>query len=203
MATDKYFIHQIIKLRRRFQHKTPDISFLYLQILNKFYLIMSERAHSVPSQDRLSKAVHRRCQEVTNFIGNGVETKNLEKNSSHSQQDQDELFEAVSSSSGEEEDDDDDEEEQDFFDLQNVLSRMEEKDMKTNKTFSDDKLREIERRNAILMDKLIKNSQRPNQYGTTPVPSKVASAAINRRRQQEKINRDNLVILFNKYLMAF
>ncbi|XP_060530819.1 cilia- and flagella-associated protein 97-like [Cylas formicarius] len=66
-----------------------------------------------------------------------------------------------------------------------------------NKTFSSDKIREIERKNAILVNKILHHSRRPNQYifaEKTHVP-KVPSAQINRQREQEKISRENQIIL--------
>lgn len=147
---------------------------------------MSEHPRSVPSQDRLSKIIHRRCKQVTDFIESG-EVTSIEKSSYHSDKtsNREDDSETVS-----------DEDDAECEDLQRALAGMEEKSVATNKTFSEEKLREIERRNAMLMDKLIRNSQRSNQYRTVPVPTKVASAAINRRRQQEKINRDNLVLKY-------
>lgn len=64
-----------------------------------------------------------------------------------------------------------------------------------NKTFSSEKLREIERRNAILVDKILYHSRRPNQHrlhDSYPIKT-VTSAEINRKRHQEKINRENQV----------
>lgn len=134
---------------------------------------MSEHARNVAHHDSVSKIVKRRCKEVTDFIEQDTE---IEEDCSHSEE-----YETTS-----EEDVD--------SDMQSVLDQLEVREVKPNKTFSGDKLREIERRNAILMNKLIKNSQRRNQYGCASISSKETSAAINRRRQQEKINRDNLVI---------
>lgn len=130
---------------------------------------MSER---VP-QDKLSKTVQHKCKRVIDFIAtDGIVVTKYDADSEKN------------SNTAYEEDED----------LQNILAEMEGTDVNLNKTFPEHKLREIERRNAILMTKLIKNNHRPNQYGCVNVPSKVASATINRRRQQEKINRDNLVI---------
>lgn len=67
-----------------------------------------------------------------------------------------------------------------------------------NKTFSNDMLREIERKNMILMKKIISNNRRTNQYNVVNRQSeskKVPSAAINRRRFQEKVFMDNQVLL--------
>lgn len=145
---------------------------------------MSEHPRGVPSQDRLSKIIHRRCKQVADFIESD-EVTNLEKSSYQSDKTSNRQDDSETVS-----DEDDSESE----DLQRALAGMEEQRVTTNKTFSEEKLREIERRNAMLMDKLIRNSQRSNQYRSVPIPTKVASAAINRRRQQEKINRDNLVL---------
>lgn len=65
---------------------------------------------------------------------------------------------------------------------------------KTNKSFSNDKLRDIERRNAILMNKILSHSKRPNQYvPKTAQTNKVSSAEINRKKQQQKIDYENMV----------
>lgn len=63
-----------------------------------------------------------------------------------------------------------------------------------NKTFSSEKIRDIERRNAMLVDKILYHNRRPNQYKTTAVyVPKITSSEINRRRHQEKISRENEV----------
>lgn len=140
------------------------LSFVLTLVLFLQVFKMSEHARKVPPQDPISKMVRRRCKEVTDFIERDETTE-----------------------------DEDCSDDSDNSDLQSILDKMEAKEVQSNKTFPEDKLREIERRNAILMNKLIKSSQRPNQYGCTTIPTKLTSAAINRRRQQEKINRDNLV----------
>nr|CAI5843299.1 unnamed protein product [Callosobruchus analis] len=67
-----------------------------------------------------------------------------------------------------------------------------------NKTFSSGALWEIERNNKILMQKIVSNTKRKNQYFTapkcTPV-NMVSSAAINRKKYNEKIARDNQILL--------
>lgn len=150
-------------------------------------------ARQIVPRDPVSKTVRRRCKEVADFIERGEVTKidesnrDVDKNS------------AVEDGESENETYSDDEGGEDAeSDVDSILEKLGGTQAnKPNKTFSENKLREIERRNVILMDKLIKNSQRPNQYGSTPLPSKTTSAAINRKRQQEKINRDNLVINCN------
>lgn len=140
---------------------------------------MSQRARNVAVNDPLSKAVKSRCKKIAEFVKrNG----GAEEGSPYNSGTEDESEEATSA-----------EEEKDDPDLQGILAKMGSAEVKPNKTFSDDKLREIERRNAMLMDKIIKNNLRRNQYGCGPVTIKETSAAINRRRQQEKINRENLV----------
>ncbi|VEN39390.1 unnamed protein product [Callosobruchus maculatus] len=67
-----------------------------------------------------------------------------------------------------------------------------------NKTFSSGALWEIERNNKILMQKIVSNSKRKNQYVTAPKRAPVnivSSAAINRRKFNEKIARDNQILL--------
>lgn len=65
------------------------------------------------------------------------------------------------------------------------------------KTFTQKQLQDIERKNAILMQKILKNNRRKNNYTVPPKyaeTKKVASATINRRKQQEIINKNNMVI---------
>lgn len=63
-----------------------------------------------------------------------------------------------------------------------------------NKTFSDHKIREIEHGNSVLMKKLVSNCNRRSQYTPTPpINTKLASSAINRKKKQTQIDRDNLV----------
>ncbi|XP_066246262.1 cilia- and flagella-associated protein 97-like [Euwallacea similis] len=65
-----------------------------------------------------------------------------------------------------------------------------------NKTFSADKIREIERGNAMLVNKILYHHRRPNQYKMSAAClSKVTSSEINRRRHQEKIIRENEILL--------
>lgn len=63
-----------------------------------------------------------------------------------------------------------------------------------NKTFSSEKVREIERRNSMLVNKILYHNRRPNQYKPSVASfPKVTSAEINRRRFNEKIAKDNQV----------
>ncbi|KAJ8984557.1 hypothetical protein NQ317_006843 [Molorchus minor] len=66
-----------------------------------------------------------------------------------------------------------------------------------NKTFSTEKIRNIDRENEILMNKILSNSRRVNQHKTVPKTSKLntTSAAINRKKNQDKIARDNQILL--------
>lgn len=67
-----------------------------------------------------------------------------------------------------------------------------------SKTFSSEKLRDIELKNMILMKKILSNNKRSNQYnipGRQNPITKVTSAAINRRRFEEKICKDNQILL--------
>ncbi|XP_066152481.1 cilia- and flagella-associated protein 97-like [Euwallacea fornicatus] len=65
-----------------------------------------------------------------------------------------------------------------------------------NKTFSAYKIREIERGNAMLVNKILCHHRRPNQYKMSAAClSKVTSSEINRRRHQEKIIRENEILL--------
>lgn len=68
-----------------------------------------------------------------------------------------------------------------------------------NKTFSSERLREIEHRNMLLMRKILSNSKRANQYNNaidySKQPKQITSAAINRRKFQEKVFQDNQLLL--------
>ncbi|XP_044256005.1 uncharacterized protein LOC123005963 [Tribolium madens] len=65
-----------------------------------------------------------------------------------------------------------------------------------NKTFTSSQIREIERQNTILMNKILKYSRQtskpkvtlPNRYHPT-------SAAINRKKNQKKIDWENQILL--------
>lgn len=78
-----------------------------------------------------------------------------------------------------------------------MLQRGNESNSKRNKTFTEDRLREIDRKNSILMKKIISNNRRPSQYNLSSTENKhTTSAAINRKRQQRKIDHENLVSVF-------
>ncbi|KAK5643434.1 hypothetical protein RI129_007279 [Pyrocoelia pectoralis] len=62
-----------------------------------------------------------------------------------------------------------------------------------NKTFSSEQTREIERRNGILMNKILAHNKRESRYGPTPVKQKLSSSALNRKRKDTEISRNNLV----------
>lgn len=78
-----------------------------------------------------------------------------------------------------------------------IRSRKWEGKQSANKTFSDTQLREIERDNGILLGKIMQNNKRQNQYTKPPKGpvSKITSSALNRRREQKKIDCENLVSL--------
>lgn len=61
------------------------------------------------------------------------------------------------------------------------------------KTFSSDKMREIERNNGLLLKRIIANNHRPNQFNVNVKPVKVSHASVNRKKRQDQINHDNLV----------
>ncbi|XP_057651807.1 uncharacterized protein LOC130891218 [Diorhabda carinulata] len=69
-------------------------------------------------------------------------------------------------------------------------------DVRHNRTFPDPELREIERNNEILMKKILYHNRRPNQYQSKSSGFKLlSSAAINRKRQEAKIARENQILL--------
>lgn len=75
-----------------------------------------------------------------------------------------------------------------------LLQSGKDSTVKKNKTFSNEKLRDIDRTNNILMRKIVSNNRRRSQYA--PTVSKTLpqnSAAINRRRQQRVIDQENMV----------
>lgn len=82
--------------------------------------------------------------------------------------------------------------------LSSITSVSSNSGRQVNKTFSSDALRNIERTNIILMQKILSNNKRVNQYKIAPkcaTINKVASSAINRRKDQDKIARDNQILL--------
>ncbi|XP_050511889.1 cilia- and flagella-associated protein 97-like [Diabrotica virgifera virgifera] len=65
-----------------------------------------------------------------------------------------------------------------------------------NRTFPDSEIREIERQNDILMKKILSNNRRPNQYKPRSTDFRLpSSAAVNRKRQEAKIARENQILL--------
>lgn len=77
-----------------------------------------------------------------------------------------------------------------------ALQKDEKAKRSANKTFSEDKLRDIERRNSLLMGKILAHSRRPSQYSAIAQNNqKVSSATINRKNAQKRIDHDNLVSL--------
>lgn len=97
------------------------------------------------------------------------------------------------------EDDTDDEVSLDMnFVLHDLQNNACQRQIQANKTFSSQQLRDIERTNGILMNKILSNNRRVNQYKIAPKTTKlntVSSAAVNRKRNQEKIARDNQILL--------
>lgn len=99
---------------------------------------------------------------------------------------------------------DDDKQMQKIIDILQREEIVKEKNGRKNKTFSSEKLRDIDRTNTILMKKIISNSRRPSQYTVMESNRQLQnSAAINRRRQQKKIDQDNMVSNTNIYLIVF
>lgn len=91
------------------------------------------------------------------------------------------------------EDDYENEEFEEYEDDFEYLTDESEGVIQQNKTFPEEKLRDIERKNAILMDKILANNKRRNQY-KFPIKYNgpaISSAAINRKKNQIKINYEN------------
>ncbi|KAK9739476.1 Hemingway/CFA97 [Popillia japonica] len=66
-----------------------------------------------------------------------------------------------------------------------------------NKSFTEKKIREIERSNTLLMNKILLNNVRKTRYplvDTSPV-IKSTSNTVNRKRRQQEIDRNNLLLL--------
>ena len=65
----------------------------------------------------------------------------------------------------------------------------------SKRTFSDEKTREIERENSILMKKILANDQRKNHHAATlgNCDNRVTSNCLNMRRRQREIDYHNLV----------
>lgn len=66
-----------------------------------------------------------------------------------------------------------------------------------NKTFTSAQIREIERENAILMNKILTYNRKPSKPKVTLPRYQINSAAINRRKNQKKIDRENQVLVVN------
>ncbi|KAK4886801.1 hypothetical protein RN001_003072 [Aquatica leii] len=64
-----------------------------------------------------------------------------------------------------------------------------------NKTFTSDKIRDIERKNSILMKKILAHSQRSNRFAAAPPTQKISSSALNRKKKDREISQDNLILL--------
>ncbi|KAH1020990.1 cilia- and flagella-associated protein 97-like [Dendroctonus ponderosae] len=79
---------------------------------------------------------------------------------------------------------------------QSKLEKIRHPTVQQNKTFSLEKVREIERRNSMLVNRILYHNRRPNQYKLTVASlPKITSAEINRRRFNEKIAKDNQILL--------
>lgn len=65
-----------------------------------------------------------------------------------------------------------------------------------NMSFTNDELRKIERENQLLLNKIMSH-QKPQSKTTKPVSGapRTSSSAINRKRQQKKIEEDNMILL--------
>ncbi|KAF5302354.1 hypothetical protein FQA39_LY10393 [Lamprigera yunnana] len=61
-----------------------------------------------------------------------------------------------------------------------------------NKTFSNEKVRDIERRNAILLKKIAAHSQRSNRFTPAPVNEKLSNSAVNRKKRDWEIGQNSV-----------
>lgn len=150
------------------------------------------------------KTCHQKTPEVTHSDKEGNDPDTSVDQSDDDEYD-DEMFEADDDDDGDDEDNDNNSSEESnnsVCSLQRsssngtTLSSISQRQV--NKTFSSDALRDIERTNIILMRKILSNNRRVNQYKVAPKCAeinKVASSAINRRRDQDKIARDNQILL--------
>lgn len=67
-----------------------------------------------------------------------------------------------------------------------------------NMSFTNDRLREIERHNHILLNKILSvrgNNKSSIPSRSEPIRKPVSSAAVLRKQQQRKIDHDNMVII--------
>jgi hypothetical protein len=72
-----------------------------------------------------------------------------------------------------------------------------------NMSFSNEQYRKIERENEILLKKLqILRRPRPKQLSSPTHQPRLPSSAINRRKQQTKIDHDNMASALNYYLYS-
>lgn len=82
------------------------------------------------------------------------------------------------------------------------LSKIKTKRRETNLTFNREQLLKIERDNLILLKKIMAHSKPRTVTLNYPFTHKKTSAAINRARQQKKIEQDNYVSL-SYFILAF
>lgn len=63
-----------------------------------------------------------------------------------------------------------------------------------NKSFSASEVRDIERKNAILMSRIASHNRKPSQYRMDPgYFTKVSNSQVNRKKMQQQIERENMV----------
>lgn len=63
-----------------------------------------------------------------------------------------------------------------------------------NKTFANNKIRELEHTNSLLMKKILSYNQKCNDFKEPPKIHLLTSSALNRKKQQKQIDHDNLVL---------
>ena len=121
----------------------------------------------------------------------------LSKSASTSDASGDELSADEENYDNESFEDDSQDEDADFEELSlSTLERLKDIHKPTvfpNRTFTPAQIREIERENAILMNKILTYSRKPARPKSLPNKYHVTSSAINRRRAQKKIDWENQV----------
>lgn len=73
------------------------------------------------------------------------------------------------------------------------LSQQQFSTKRKNMTFTNEELMKIERDNQILLDRIMKFHRPHTQSKTQNVQNRLSSSAINRRKLQKKIEKDNMV----------
>ncbi|XP_022901433.1 uncharacterized protein [Onthophagus taurus] len=78
-------------------------------------------------------------------------------------------------------------------DLSGILDSLEKTG--SNKSFSSYQVREIERNNCMLMNRIVSQNNRKSQFPITDNKPMASSSFINRKKKQREIDHNNLILL--------